>query len=42
MLGLEETFDVEFPDRMLQRKTFESIASIRAAVSELLAEKDAA
>ncbi len=42
MLGLEETFDVEFPDRMLQRKTFESIASIQAAVSELIAEKDAA
>ncbi len=42
MLGLEEAFDVEFPDRMLQRKTFESIARIRAAVTELLDEKGAA
>jgi acyl carrier protein len=42
MLGLEEAFDVEFPDRMLQRRTFESIAAIRTAVSELLAEKGTA
>jgi acyl carrier protein len=35
MLALEGTFDVEFPDRMLRRGVFESIASIRAAVDEL-------
>lgn len=35
MLGLEDAFDVEFPDRMLTRQVFSSIASIRAALSEL-------
>lgn len=42
MLGLEERFDVEFPDRLLRRRTFESIAAISAAVTELLASKKAA
>lgn len=37
MLGLEDAFDVEFPDRMLTREVFASIASMKAAVSELLA-----
>jgi acyl carrier protein len=35
MLALEEAFDVEFPERMLRRKTFESIANIRSAIDEL-------
>ena len=35
MLALEEHFDVEFPERMLHRRTFASIASIRACLSEL-------
>jgi acyl carrier protein len=35
MLALEDRFDVEFPDRMLKRSVFESIASIAAALSEL-------
>lgn len=35
MLGLEDAFDIEFPDRMLTRAVFESIASIRAALTEL-------
>jgi acyl carrier protein len=35
MLGLENHFDLEFPDRMLRRSVFESIASIRAAIEEL-------
>lgn len=35
MLGLEDAFDVEFPDRMLKREVFESIAAIQAALSEL-------
>lgn len=35
MLGLEDAFDVEFPDRMLRRDVFESIAAIGAALSEL-------
>jgi acyl carrier protein len=36
MLALEDHFDVEFPERMLHRRTFASIASIRACLSELL------
>lgn len=39
MLALEEEFDVEFPERMLNRRLFSSIASITAALSELQAEK---
>ena len=35
MLALEDRFDVEFPDRMLTRSVFESIASIEAALQEL-------
>jgi acyl carrier protein len=38
MLALEDHFDVEFPDRMLTRSVFESIAAIEAALSELQAE----
>ncbi len=38
MLALEDAFDIEFPDRMLKRSVFESIASIRAALCELQAE----
>jgi len=35
MLALEDTFDLEFPDRMLTRSVFESVAGIAAAISEL-------
>jgi acyl carrier protein len=35
MLALEDAFDVEFPDSMLKRSVFESVAAIAAAVSEL-------
>jgi acyl carrier protein len=35
MLALEDTFDVEFPDRMLTRTVFESVAGIAAAIGEL-------
>ena len=38
MLALEDTFDIEFPDAMLKRSAFESIAAIRSAVSQLRAE----
>ena len=37
MLALEDKFEVEFPERMLRRRLFESILSIRAAVEELTA-----
>lgn len=39
MLAIEERFDIEFPDHMLRKSTFQSVSSIRGAVSELLAEK---
>jgi len=35
MLALEGMFDVEFPDHMLKRSVFNSVASIRDAVVEL-------
>jgi acyl carrier protein len=38
MLALEDHFDVEFPDRMLKRSVFESIAAIEAALHELRTE----
>jgi len=38
MLALEDAFDIEFPDRMLRRSVFESIAAIAAALSELQAD----
>jgi acyl carrier protein len=37
MLALEGAFDVEFPDHMLKRSVFSSIASIRQALAELAA-----
>jgi len=36
MLALEGAFEVEFPDHMLTRNVFNSIASIRAALEELI------
>jgi len=35
MLGLENEFDVEFPDEMLRRDVFESIAAISDAIATL-------
>ena len=35
MLAIEESFGIEFPERMLRRRTFESIAAIAGAVREL-------
>ena len=35
MLALEDAFNVEFPETMLSRKTFESIQAISEAVEEL-------
>jgi acyl carrier protein len=35
MLALEEVFDFEFPESMLKKSTFESIAAIRAGVLEV-------
>ena len=36
MLALEEHYEVEFPDRMLNRRSFESIAAIKAVIADLL------
>jgi acyl carrier protein len=38
MLGLEDHFDIEFPDRMLKRSVFESIGAIASALTELRTE----
>ncbi len=35
MLALEDEFDIEFPDNMLGRKTFESIRSLSEAIEEI-------
>jgi acyl carrier protein len=35
MLGLENKFDIEFPDRMLRRNVFESMSAIQSALQEL-------
>ncbi len=35
MLALEDTFDIEFPESMLKKQTFESVAAMREAVREL-------
>jgi acyl carrier protein len=35
MLALEDEFDIEFPETMLRKSTFESVAAIRVALGEL-------
>jgi acyl carrier protein len=35
MLALEDHFELEFPDSMLTRSVFESIAAIEAAIAQL-------
>ena len=35
MLALEDAFDIEFPDDMLKRSVFETVADIAAAIREL-------
>ena len=36
MLAIEDTFNIEFPDKKLGRKTFESIRSLSEVVEELV------
>ncbi len=38
MLALEDAFDVEFPDDLLTKQTFSSVATIRDAVEQLTLE----
>jgi len=33
MLGIEEAFDIEFPDNLLNRKSFSSISAIEKTVT---------
>jgi acyl carrier protein len=40
MLALEAAFDVEFPDRMLNRSVFESVDAIARAVEELVHQRN--
>jgi acyl carrier protein len=35
MLAIEDRFDIEFPDRMLTRAAFSTMANIELSVSEL-------
>ncbi|EHS54021.1 acyl carrier protein [Rhizobium sp. PDO1-076] len=42
MLGLEETFDMEFPDHLLNRKSFASIAAIETTVQSILEDRKVA
>jgi acyl carrier protein len=35
MLALEDSFDLQFPDELLRRDTFGSIAALRSALSEI-------
>jgi acyl carrier protein len=35
MLALEDAFDIEFPDDLLRKSTFQSISSIRRALVSL-------
>ena len=35
MLALEDAFDLEFPERMLRKSTFSSIAAIATAIDEI-------
>ena len=39
MLGLEDRFDVEFPDELLQRSVFDQIASIVQAIEKLCTDR---
>jgi acyl carrier protein len=36
MLALEEEFDVEFPEAMLKKSTFESVTAIHGALTQLM------
>jgi acyl carrier protein len=35
MLAIEETFDIEFPDRLLTRRSFQSISALAEVVANL-------
>jgi acyl carrier protein len=35
MLGLEDAFDIEFPDELLRKGTFKSVSAIRRALESI-------
>jgi acyl carrier protein len=39
IFALEDHFGVEFPERLLRRRVFDTIATIEAAITELAPEK---
>ena len=39
MLAVEDVFNVEFPDALLSRRSFQSMASLRALVERLKSEQ---
>ncbi len=41
MLAVEDAFDIEFPDNLLNRKSFQSIKAIEETVNTILAEEAA-
>lgn len=41
MLAIEENFDIEFPDHLLNRKSFASIAAVKQTVDQILQSKAA-
>ena len=41
MLALEEEFDIEFPEHLLNRKSFSSVEAIEAALTEILEDQEA-
>jgi acyl carrier protein len=41
MLALEDKFDVEFSDTMLNRRTFSSMSEIESALTQLVKQKSA-
>lgn len=42
MMALEEGFDVEFPDKMMNRRNFASVSAIESALKSLQTEAAAA
>jgi acyl carrier protein len=42
MLALEDRFEVEFPESMLNRRSFASIAAIKGCIEELMPKSAAA
>jgi acyl carrier protein len=42
MLGLEDKFDIEFPDQFLNRKSFASISAIEQTITTILKDNEAA